>query len=89
MSMIENNDITLKCTLKQIQIPCNLILLFESARETPVKRLKAIATQRKSRSLQFKLGCSVELYQSFIVDIIVSSAEKKLYIYPFWRKLVH
>ena len=81
--MIENNDIILKCILKQIQIPRNLLLLFESARETPVKRLKAIATQRKSRSLQFKLGCSVELYQSFIVDIIVSSAEKKLYIYPF------
>ena len=89
MSMIENNDIILKCILKQIQIPRNLLLLFESARETPVKRLKAIATQRKSRSLQFKLGCSVELYQSFIVDIIVSSAEKKLYIYPSWRKLVH
>ena len=61
----------------------NLLLLFESARETPVKRLKAIAPQRKPRSLQFKLGCSVEFWQSFIVDIIVSSAEKKLYIYPF------
>ena len=62
--MIENNDITLKCTLKQIQIPCNLLLLFESARETPVKRLKAIATKRK-------LGdCSVEFWQNFVVDII-------------------
>ena len=81
--MIENNDIILKCILKQIQIPRNLLLLFESARETPVKRLKAIATQRKPRSLQLKLGCSVEFWQSFIVDIIVSSAEKKLYIYPF------
>ena len=46
MSMIENNDIILKCVLKQIQIPRNLLLLFESARETPVKRLKAIARQR-------------------------------------------
>ena len=71
MSMIENNDITLKCTLKQIQIPCNLLLLFKSARETPVKRLKAIATQRKlPRSLQFKRDCSVEFWQNFVVDII-------------------
>ena len=40
MSMIENNDIILKCILKQIQIPRNLLLLSDSARETPVKRLK-------------------------------------------------
>ena len=64
-------------------IPRYLLLLFESARETPVKRLKAIATQRKPRVFEFKLGCSVEFWKNFIVDIIVSSAEKKLYIYPF------
>ena len=71
MSMIENNDIILKCILKQIQIPRNLLLLFESARETPVKRLKTIARQRKlPRSLQFKPGCYAEFWQKFIVDII-------------------
>ena len=65
-------------------IPRYLLLLFESARETPVKRLKAIAIQRKPPwSLQFKPGYSVEFWQNFLVDIIVSSAEKKLYIYPF------
>ena len=85
--MIENNDIILKCILKQIQIHRNLLLLFESARETPLKRLKAIATQRKLlRSLQFKPGCYVEFWQNFIVDIIVSSAEKKIYIYPFLKE---
>ena len=52
-------------------IPRNLLLLFESARETPAKRLKAIATQRKLlKSLQFKPGCSVEFWQNFLVDII-------------------
>ena len=67
-------------------IPRYLLLLFESARETPVKRLKAIAIQRKPPwSLQFKPGYSVEFWQNFLVDIIVSSAEKKLYIYAFWR----
>ena len=63
MSMIKNNDIILKCILKQIQIHRNLLLLFESARETPLKRLKAIATQRKLlRLLQFKPGCYVEFW---------------------------
>ena len=82
MSMIENNDIILKCILKQIQIPRNLLLLFESARETPVKRLKAIATQRKlPRSLQFKPGCSVEFWQNFLVDIIEFQVLKRSSIF--------
>ena len=39
----------------------NLLLLFDSAREIAVQRLKVIATQRKlPRSLRFKPGCSVE-----------------------------
>ena len=55
MFMIENNDIILKYFLKRRQIPRNLLVLFGSARDTPVKRLKAIATQRKlQRSLRFK-----------------------------------
>ena len=49
----------------------DLLLLFESARETPFKRLKTIARQMKlSRSLQFKPGCYVEFWQNFIVDIV-------------------
>ena len=44
-------------------IPRYLLLLFDSARETPVKILKGIATQSKlPRSLQFKPGCSVEFW---------------------------
>ena len=86
MSMIENNDIILKCILKQIQIPRNLLLLFESARETPVKRLKTIARQRKlPKSLQFKPGCYVEFCQNFIVDIIEFQVLKRNSIFEkFW-----
>ena len=70
MPMIKNNDIILKFIVKQIQIHRNLLLLFESAQKTPVKRLKALATQRKlPRSLQLKPGCYVEFWQNFIVDI--------------------
>ena len=55
MPMIENNDIILKYFLKRRQIPRNFPVLFGGARDTPVKRLKAIATQRKlPRSLWFK-----------------------------------
>ena len=82
MSMIENNDIILKCVLKQIQIPRNLLLLFESARETPVKTLKAIARQRKlPKSLQFEPGCYVEFWQNFIVDIIEFQVLKRSSIF--------
>ena len=44
MPMIENNDIILKYFLKRRQIPPNLLVLFGSARDTPIKRFKAIAT---------------------------------------------
>ena len=82
MSMIENNDIILKCILKQIQIHRNLLLLFESVRETPLKRLKATATQRKlPRSLQFKPGCYVEFWQKFIADITEFQVLKKSSIF--------
>ena len=82
MPMVENNDFILKCILKQIQIHHNLFLLFESARETPLKRLKAIAKQRKLlRSLQFKPGCYVEFWQNFIVDIIEFQVLKRRSIF--------
>ena len=80
--MIENSDIIHKCILKQIQIHRNLLLLFESARETSLKRLKAIATQRKlPRLLQFKPGCYVEFWQNFIVDIIEFQVLKRRSIF--------
>ena len=62
--------------------PRYLLLLFESARETPVNSLKAIATQRKPRrSLQFKPGCSVEFWQNFLVDIIEFQVLKRSSIF--------
>ena len=80
--MIKNNDIILKFVVKQIQIPRNLLLLFESAQKTPVKRLKAIAAQRKlPRSLQFKPGCYVEFWQKFIADITEFQVLKKSSIF--------
>ena len=63
-------------------IPRYLLLLFASARETPVKILKAITTQRKlPRSLQFKPGCSVEFWQNFLVDIIEFQVLKRSSIF--------
>ena len=63
-------------------IPRYLLLLFESARETPVNRLKAIATKRKPpRSLQFEPGCSVEFWQNFLVDIIEFQVLKRSSIF--------
>ena len=68
MSMIENNDIILKYILKQIQVPCNLLLMFEGTRDAPVKRLKAIATQKKlPRSLLFKPGCFLKFRKNLLM----------------------
>ena len=47
MSMIENNVVNLKYILKLNQMFRNLLALFGSTGGTPVKRLKAIAKQRK------------------------------------------
>ena len=58
-----------------------LLLWLDSARETPVNRLKAIATKRKPRSLQFKPGCSVEFWQNFLVDVIEFQVLKRSSIF--------
>ena len=66
--MIENNGINLKYILKQIQVPWNLLLMFGSTRDTPVKRLKAVATQKKlPKSLQCKPGCSLKFRKNLLM----------------------
>ena len=80
MSMIENNDIILKYILKQMQVPCNLLLMFEGTRDDPVKRLKGIATQKKlPRSLQFKPGCFLKFRKNFLMGYFKIICVRKLF----------
>ena len=58
----------------------NLLVLFGSTRGTPVKRLKAIATQRKQKLpvlLWFEPGGSVEFWQNLLNGAFKNDTRKK------------
>ena len=58
----------------------NLLVLFESTRGSPIKRSKAITTQRNQelpRPLWFKQGGSVEFWHNLLNEVIKDDVRKK------------